>query len=346
MPIGGSMSLRNIAREAGVSVTTVSRILNDIERNKVSEATRRRVLDIARTMRYRPNQQARSLVTRRPPNTLGLVVPYHSQFFRSFYFSEISCGALDMATTNGMDVNLLVLRDTHLETYLDFVAGNRVAGVILLGTAVDDDLLDVCRDSDLPFVVINNMAPTPNVDSVKSDNRGGAREMAHHLLRLGHTRIAFIAGPAGMLDAQERLQGYRDAHAEAGIPVDEDLILPGAFNEKSGREAMRILLTRKPRPTAVFAANDQSAIGALQVLKRERVRVPDEIAVAGFDDIPTAQYMEPALSTVHQSIYRLGEKAAEVLVSRISGGSNGTNQHVIRTRLVVRESCGARDKRQ
>jgi DNA-binding LacI/PurR family transcriptional regulator len=167
--------------------------------------------------------------------------------------------------------------------------------------------------------------------------------MTRHLLDLGHTRIGFIAGPKLLLDACERLEGYRDAFAEAGVAVHEDLIVPGDFNERSGREAMRALLARAPRPSAVFAANDESAIGAMQILKREGLRIPDDMALAGFDDIPLAQYVDPPLTTVHQPFYRLGEKAAEVLLATLAGrDAGGETSHVLRTRLVMRESCGHR----
>jgi DNA-binding LacI/PurR family transcriptional regulator len=338
------MSLREIAREAGVSITTASRVLNNTALHKVSERTRRRVLEIAHAHRYRPNRQAVALASGKPPNSIGLVMPYSSHIFDSFYFSQVTAAVADVAAAHGMDINLLVVREGTAERYLDFLSGHRVAGAILLGTDLEDAALAECRDLRTPFVLINNTAPAPGVHTVSCNNRAGAREMTRHLLSLGHARIGFIAGPANLLDARERLEGYRDALAEAGIPVEEALIAPGDFTEKSGREAMRALLNASPRPTAVFAANDESAIGAMQVLKREGLRIPDDMALAGFDDIPLAQYLDPPLTTVHQPFYRLGETAAGVLLSVIRSEElpGAETTHVVRTRLVLRESCGRR----
>jgi DNA-binding LacI/PurR family transcriptional regulator len=338
------MSLREIADEAGVSITTVSRVINNTSLHKVSEDTRQRVLEIARTHRFRPNRQAVSLALRRPPNTVGLIIPYQSHIFDSFYFSQITCAVADVMTANGMDVNLLVARESGSTGYADFLSGQRVAGAILLGTEMGDGLLLECHVSDIPLVVINNTVPISGVDTVNCNNRAGAREVTAHLVKLGHARIGFIAGPVGLLDAHDRLQGYKDALEEAGLPVHQELVVSGDFNEKGGREAMRTLLSRCPRPTAVFAANDESALGAYQVLRREGLKVPSDIAVAGFDDIPLAQYVAPSLTTVHQPFYRLGETAAELLIARIRGEapSDGDAHHVIRTRLVIRESCGGR----
>ncbi len=314
----------------------------------MSAETRRRVLTIAHSRRYRPNQQAVALASRKPPDTIGLVMPYHRHVFDSFYFSQIACAVADVTTAHGMDINLLIAREATTSSYLDFLASGRVAGAILLGTAMGDEVISGCESAEVPTVVINNVSPmSRSAESVVCNNRQGALEMTRHLLRLGHTRIAFIAGPPRLLDAHDRLEGYREALQEAGLRFDENLVAFGDYNEKGGRDATRILLSRTPRPTAIFAANDESAIGALQTLKREGLRVPQDVAVAGFDDIPPAQYVEPALTTVHQSFYRLGETAAEVLVARIKGDTSPEKraQHVLRTRLVIRESCGGRSLR-
>lgn len=344
---GIPMSLQDIADEAGVSIATVSRVINNTALDKVSERTRLRVLEIARRNRFRPNSHAVSLAQGRPPSTIGLVLPYHNHIFDSYYFSQFSASVADVAAANRMDINLLMSREASGDTYLDYLSSGRVAGAILLGTHMGDDAIAECKDARAPFVVINNVAPAPGIATVTCNNRAGARDMMRHLLRLGHRRIGFIAGPPRLPDAHERLLGYRDALEDAGIPVDERLIVEGEFSEKVGREGMRALLARLPRPTAVFAANDESAIGAMQALKREGLRVPHDMAVAGFDDIQVSQYVEPALTTVHQPFYRMGQTAAELLIARIKGAADPSEDthHVIRTRLVIRESCGARSHR-
>lgn len=341
------MSLREIAEEAGVSITTVSRVINNTSLHKVSEGTRIRILEIARSRRYRPNRQAVSLAMRRPPNTVGLVMPYQSHMFDSFYFSQITCAVADVTTAHNMDINLLVSREATTGSYLDFLSGQRVAGAILLGTEMGDDILSRSQDSDLPLVIINNTVPLSGVDTVTCNIRAGAQELTRHFIKIGHKRIGFITGPPRLLDAHERLEGYRSALEEAGLCYDEGLTAPGMFNEKGGRHAMRTLLRRDARPTAVFAANDESAVGAMQVLKREGIRIPDDIAVAGFDDIPLAQYLDPSLTTVHQPFYHMGELATQLLIARIQGiaTSDQDAHNVLRTRLVIRESCGGRSLR-
>jgi LacI family transcriptional regulator len=339
------MSLRRIAEQAGVSPSTVSRVVNNKHTGKVSEATRVRILELARTLQYRPNPQAVALATGRPPNTLGIVIPYYSHTFRSFYFSEISSGVLDTADRHQMDVNLLVHHDGTADSYRRLLAGHRVAGVVLFGGETNDAAIEMCQESGIPFVVINHDATAPKVLSVGSDNEGGAHDATRHLIRLGHTRIAYITGPRARPDADVRCAGYLRAMAEAGIPVPEGYVSPGDFTEKGGREAMRALLALPLRPTALFAANDQSAIAAMSVIKRAGLRVPEDIAVVGFDDIPLAQHVEPALTTVHQPIYRMGQRATEMLIAHLNAnnaGDGATTEQMLRTRLVLRESCGAR----
>ena len=340
------MSLREIARRAGVSVATVSRVINDVDRQKVGEETRARILDIARTMRYRPNPQAVSLVTRRPPNTLGLFIPYNSHVFESFYFTETIRGAVDAASGHGMNISLFVpSRDAPSDVYHEMLTDNRsVAGMLLIGTRVDDPAIAECRAAGAPFVVINNSVADPDVSYVDCDNVSGAADATRHLIRLGHTRIAFITGPPVSSNAKDRRTGYERALAGAGLALDESLVADGRVEEQGGREAMRALLAQGPRPTAVFAANDMMALGAMKTIRREGFRVPEDIAVIGFDDIPISQYIEPSLTTVHQPMYQIGRRAAETLAAQVLNGRDETaaTRHILRTRLVIRESCGAR----
>jgi LacI family transcriptional regulator len=329
----------------------VSRVINDVDRHKVSEETRARVLEIARSLRYRPNPQAVSLVRRKPPDTLGLFVPYNSHVFDSFYFTEIIRGAVDASNARGMNITLFIPgRDaTQRERPEEVMRRSGVAGLILIGTSINDPVTAGLRDGRLPFVVASNSATTPDVTTVDCDNVTGALEATRHLIRLGRRRIAFIAGPDTSSNAKDRLTGYRLALEEAGIPFDPALVASGGFEEPGGREAMRALLGRVARPEAVFAANDVMAIGAMKVCKRAGLRIPQDIAFVGFDDVPLAEHVEPALTTVHQPIYQIGRRAAETLIGRVLDNSDddltAATHLVLRTRLVVRESCGARRPR-
>lgn len=345
------MSLREIAREAGVSVATVSRVVNDVDRNKVSDSTRDRVLEIARLMRYRPNLQAVSLVRRRPPNILGLVIPYNSHVFESFYFTEVIRGAVDAAAEAGMNISLFVPgRDAPAAAYHDMLTAQgalaSVAGVLLIGTHIHDPAIGQCHERKIPFVVVNNRVPDLDVSFVDCDNVSGAMEATRHLLRLGHRHIAFIGGPEGSANARDRYEGYCLALEEANILMEPALIAGGQFEQQKGRNAMQRLLSRPVRPTAVFAANDVMAIGAMTAIKRAGLKIPGDVAVVGFDDVPMAQHVEPALTTVHQPIYQVGRRAAEALVRSIRQGQDVEDapgiRQILRTRLVIRESCGGR----
>jgi len=180
-----------------------------------------------------------------------------------------------------------------------------------------------------------------NFDAINTDNHGGALAMVRHLAGLGHRRIALIRGPEENADARERLRGYRDALRAEGLPAAESLELAGDFSEESGYRAGQLLLTLKPRPTAVFAANDSMAIGCLFALRAAGVRVPDDVALAGFDDIPIARYLSPSLSSVHVPIAELGMRAMERLLHAVENkNEHERRRETVATTLVVRGSCG------
>lgn len=343
------MSLREIARKAGVSVATVSRVVNDVDRHKVSNETRERVLSIARSMDYRPNPQAVSLVTGRPPNVLGLYLPYHSHVFDSFYFTEIIRGAADAATERGMSIALYMpSRNDSRQAPRDLMGGGRsVAGLLLIGARLDDPIIARCRKAGAPVALVNNATPEADVSSVDCDNVAGAKAAIAHLMALGHRRIAHIAGPDDSSNARDRLRGYEEAMRAAGLKVEPELVAEGHFVEEGGRAAMAALLALPAPPTAVFAANDVMALGALAAARSAGRRVPEDVALVGFDDIPIARYVEPRLTTIRQPIYGVGRRAAEIVLDRATASPNDAppaRREVLGTELVVRESCGGGTK--
>jgi LacI family transcriptional regulator len=328
-------TIKDVAREAAVSVATVSRVFNGAA--VVREETARRIRDVAASLRYTPHGGARSLITRRT-NTLGVLLPdLYGEFF-----SELIHG-IDI-TARHKGYHILVSRSwegrTEVEEAMRAMRG-RVDGVLLMSPDIDKESLHKVPPS-IPVVLLSSAAMGTNVDSVVIENFRGAKEMVKHLHSAGHTRIAIIKGAAGNYDAAERLRGYRAALREAGIDSDARLELPGDFTEAGGYAAAIDALTMAPRPTAIFAANDSMAIGALSALRESGVRVPDDIAVAGFDDIPLARYMDPPLSSVRVPIADLGSRAVEILLTAI--GDNGARAHRrerVSTELVIRRSTGA-----
>ncbi len=341
------MSLRKIAQEAGVSISTVSRVINDTSDSRISVETRERVLEIARAMRYRPNPQAVALVKQQGPDALGLVFPYHSHVFRSYYFSEIVCGAMDAANQFGRDIHLLIHREASEDAYRSLFSRVSVAGVLLMGMREGDPAVRICREAGLPVVALSRKPSEAGALSVDCDNTGGAREIVSRLIQHGHKRIGFLSGPPDLPDARDRMLGYQMALQEAGIKFEPRLVVPGSYIISEGRKGTRTLMSLPKPPTAIFGANDQSAIGAVMALKRLGMRVPRDVAVVGFDDIPMAQYVEPSLTTMHQPMYRMGSRAVELLVRHIESPEDQSepDRLVLRPRLVLRRSCGTNKSR-
>lgn len=326
-----SATIKDVAKAANVSVATVSRALNG--HHNVTAEVRRRVEEAAGQLRYVPHAAARSLSSRRT-QTLGVVLPdLHGEFF-----SELVRGIDHAARERGMHL-LVSSYHGHPEEQgasLRTLRG-RVDGLLVMspfaGVPESPENRPVYA---LPMVMINSPC-APGSDGLSIDNYGGARAMVDHLIDSGHQRIAFIAGPEGNYDAHERLRGYRDALAER-LPGSTPWVLPGAFDEASGHRAGIELVKADSRPDAVFAANDMMALGCLFAFQQAGVDVPGDIALAGFDDIPLAHYMHPALTTMQVDIASLGESAARLLIARLAGDEPPSVPRVLEPRLIVRES--------
>jgi LacI family transcriptional regulator len=329
------VTIKDVAREARMSVATVSRVLNGS--GPVSEDTRRLIHEVAGRMRYVPHSGARSLITSKT-ETLGVLLPdLYGEFF-----SEMIRGMDSTAQRNGF--HLLISRSyadkNGIETAMRAMRG-RVDGVVAMSPDLDaESLLNV--PSTIPVVLLCSVARGNGVDSLTIQNCRGARDMVRHLLTLGHRRIAIIKGSPRNYDAAERLRGYRMALREAGINPDGRLERDGDFTEAGGYAATLELLRLATRPTAIFAANDSMAIGALSALRESAVKVPDEMSVAGFDDIPLARFMDPPLSSVHVPICELGSRAVEILLNGITHKNDHPRRRErVSTELVIRRSTGA-----
>ncbi len=327
-------TIRDVAREAGVSIATISRLFNGSAR--VSDDTSRRVREVAERMGYWPNGAARSLITKRT-HALGVLLP---DLYGDF-FSEVIRGIDLTARRAGFH---LVVSSSHADAgellaALQTMRG-RIDGLIAMAPDLEDPAAFEQSARQFPIVLINPGFESESCASVATDNLSGAREMVRHLASQGHRHIAFIAGPQANRDALQRLEGYRDALRDLGLPHSPSLEAQGQFTESSGSEAAQALLARSPRPTALFAANDCMAVGALSALRELGLRVPDDVVVAGFDDIAIASYVTPRLTTVRVEASRLGERAVHLLMDAIQhrGGETSGAREVLPTSLVVRES--------
>lgn len=327
-------TIKHVAREAGVSVATVSRVMNDSP--SVTDRTRRRVLEIAGRLGYTPHGAARSLITRQT-NTLGVLLPdLYGEFF-----SEVIRGIDQAARAHGYHI---VVSGFHadratIEAVLRSMRG-RVDGLILMVPDIRVEALPALADR-FPLVLLNSAGSNGRHASINVANYEGARAMTRHLLGRGHRRIGVIRGAEHNYDAAERLRGYRAALAEAGIAPDPALEAPGDFTEESGYRAVAGLLAG-PRPQAIFAFNDAMAIGAMSALREAGIEVPAGMGVAGFDDIPMGRYVEPPLTTVHVDLNAVGELATTRLLAAL-GQAPGPVDHrrdVLPATLVVRHSCG------
>lgn len=342
MPAGDSAatpSIYEVARVAGLSVATVSRVLND--KGPVRAETRQRVLAAVERLGYVPHSAARSLSTRRTMS-IGVLLPdMHGAFF-----SEIVRG-IDLAA-RAAGYHLLVSgshSDAAETAALLQTLHGRVDGLILMAPALGGAWLQKALPRRVPVVLLNDDGTDGGHDSLRIDNRSGARLAVEHLIGLGHRAIAFLGGPVGNADAAERLAGYREALVAGGLALNGHLELAGDFGEESGLQAGAKVAALVPRPTAIFAANDAMAIGCLAALRERGLRVPEDVSLVGFDDVPIARYLTPALTTVQVPIAELGRQAMASLLSSIDGPGrpdarpDGAASHtVIAPTLAIRAS--------
>lgn len=333
---------RQIAEEAGVSRTTVSLVLNDVPDAHISPETRQRVLEAARRLNYYPDATARRLVSGKT-RTIALV--WHrgpDQTYRDAFLPGILQGITRAARHYGYYVIFRPIEsDEPDDSYVELARGRHTDGLILSGPRSDDtELLELYEDG-FPLV-LQGQLPGADIPSVDVDNVRGAMAAVRHLLALGHRRIGMITNASlAYISSRQRLEGYRQALEQASFPYDEEMTQYGNFDEESGYAAVEALLALDEPPTAIFIASDMVALGALRALHDRGLRVPEEIAVVGFDDITAARFITPALTTFHVPTFGLGWSAAELLIRIIEQDPPNQTHVRLDTELVVRESCGA-----
>ncbi len=332
------LNLEDIARLAGVSRSTVSRVIND--HPNVSERTRRKVWRVVREQNFRPNLVARALVTHQT-RILSLVIPQAIAYtFTDPYFPLLIQGVMSEANGQDYAVMLWVGSSTEEEErFCDRILNNSTFDGVLVASAVTDDpLIPRLTHAGFPLVVVGP-PPLENLNYVDVNNVEGARTAVRHLIEVGRQRVAVITGPLNMGAARDRLEGYIQALEDAGRSPDGDLVVEGDFNEAAGYACMKTLLQRKV--DGVFASSDMLAMGALRAIQERGLRVPDDISLVGFDDLPVAATSNPPLTTVRQPIFEMGAQAAQALIGLLDGTLAVPYQQILSTELVVRGSCGA-----
>lgn len=334
-------TIRDVAREAGVSIATVSRVFNDS--TLVSDETVANVRVVAERLNYWPNGVARSLITNRT-HALGVLLPdIYGEFF-----SDVIRGIDLAARVHGFH---LLVSSSHADS--DALSGalrsmsGRVDGLVVMAPDVDAPVAIRGFASHCPVVLLNPGQEVEDCDTISIANHDGAFEIVQHLIGLGHSRIAMVRGPARNLDAEQRLQGYHAALRAAGLAPSPELEVQGDFTESSGYDAAMELLARPAKPTAMFVGNDHMAIGVMSAIRESGLAVPDDVAIAGFDDIAMARFTSPPLTTVRVNTALLGERAVELLMRARRSPNAGIKQHeLLPTSLVIRGSCGAKSARR
>jgi LacI family transcriptional regulator len=340
------ITIFDIAREAGVSHATVSRALNN--KGDLSPATRARVLAVAEKLHYVPSSVARALVSGQT-RTFGLIVSNNA----SPFFSEIV--RVIEGTTNAAGFGLLLCNSAESQEQalrcLAMLLSKQVDAIIL--TPVQSDTRDVAllQRSGIPYLLLLRRFADLAADSVVLDNVKGGYLVTDHLLCLGHRRIGHVAGPSHIFSAEGRLAGYRKALEERGVPYDDGLVVNAGFTVAGGYEAAMVLLERARRPapgpgrgepatTAIFASTDLQAVGVLKAARELGLRIPDDVALTGGDDIELAEYLEVPLTTFRQPAHEIGARSVEILLARLAGDQSAPRQVVLDPELVVRRSSG------
>jgi DNA-binding LacI/PurR family transcriptional regulator len=334
------VTIKDVAREAGVSITTVSNVLND-RTASMSKATLQRVLQVMQDLSYRPNPLARGLVTRRTA-TIGVVLAEieTSLFLRALNQIE------PIARKAGYSVLMSNANDPAKEyEVLQLLIEKRVDGLIFLSVSelVKDDHVPELERLHIPTVLVNRAKTYPNLDQINWDDTAGVTQAVEHLIRLGHRRIAHLCGPKRRRSGQNRLQGYKAALEKHGIPYRSEYVCPGDYTDTETlwqRSTLR-LLQLSPQPTAVVASDDTVAASAIKTLQRAGLDVPRDIAVVGVDDQRFGTYLNPALTTVRLPVLEAGRRAVKMVLERIAGTRNESAHVTLPCSLIVRESCGA-----
>jgi LacI family transcriptional regulator len=330
-------TIKEVAVLAGVSSATVSHVINGTR--YVSDAVRDQVLNAMKELDYRPNDLARSLrsgIT----HTLGLIIPDSSNPF----FAELGHCIENAAFKAGYSVILCnTENDMRKELlYVDVLTKKLVDGMIFVAAGENADIFKSLVDLDIPVVVMDRNYEGLDLELVSSDNHQGGVLATSHLISLGHTRIGCVSGPSKINPSSKRLDGYMEALKSKGLPVDPKYIVQGDFHPESGFDAGIKLLSLPERPTAIFACNDLMAMGVIKAAASMGLRVPEDLALVGYDDIELASYTNPPLSTIKQPKVEMGLTALQIILDRIGNRESGRQKIQLPVSIVVRSSCGGK----
>lgn len=332
------VTIQDVAAAAGVSRQTVSRVINN--RPDVAEETRRRVWQVIEELGYQPSAIARGLVSKRT-YTLGLITADFSDYF----FTQVIVGAEVEARKQGYFFMLCSTERNLADEpeYLRLLTERQVDGILFARPSTEEDSRHIISliQQGVPLVTTAYWLPGEKLTVVDVDNVDGGLQATECLIELGHRKIGMITGPAGWKSVNDRSEGYKLALERAGISFDPSLIEHGDWSYQSGYEAMGRLLAKAPKITALFAQNDRMAIGAIRALREAGHRIPDDVAVVGYDDIPAAAYCHPPLTTIRQPMQQVGEVATRLLIELINDPAAERKEVLLKTELIRRRTCSS-----
>lgn len=323
------ITLKEVASRAGVSIATASCALNNSP--KVSEKTKIKILEAAKELNYSPNKMARNL-KKQKTETIGLFL---SDLGGPFY-SELIRGVQEVAMMNGYDMIVCSTYGGVKSTGYSFLKEKAVDGAIVLATDITDEQLKAVTRKNFPIVLLDRELKAENVYNILINNKKGAYDATCYLIDKGHKKIGCVLGPIDSYDAEERYNGYLEALKDNNMSFNPSNLVRGGFTEEGGYQAVRIMLA-SDKPDAIFCTNDEMAIGAIKAIKEKKYKIPQDIALMGFDDIKLASYVRPALTTVSHPKYEWGTTAALMMFQALNVGFNGDNI-VLPTELIIRES--------
>jgi len=327
-------TIRDVAKLAGVAPITVSRVINDT--SYVSQETRERVEIAIEELGYVPNMLGPSL---RFQQTMTLAVVITD--ITNPFWTTVTRGVEDIAQANGYSTILCNTDESEEKQaqYLHMLLRRRIDGVLLVPASSDAKPIQLIQKQSIPVVVLDRRIPNVDVDIVRADSETGAYQLTQHLISLGHRNIMMLAGPKSVSTSVDRVAGYQRALREADLPEIGDNIFWGHFSQESGYEMAQQVLISEPRPTALFAANNFVAIGVLQALQEKGIRVPEDIALVTFDDLPPAFMLTPFFSVANQPAREMGQRATQLLLDRIKGTTDIACQHIVLpTQIIIRTS--------
>lgn len=333
------VTLKTIADESGFSITTVSRALAGYD--DVNEETRRRIIAIAERLGYQPNLMARQLRSQQT-HTIGMVIPL-TPYFSDPFFMELLSGVGRQAAEHGYDLRISaqIPGQEELNAYRRMVAGRQVDGVVIARVRQHDPRIAYLQAAEHPFVVFGR-GETDDYPYIDVDNMTGIRWLVEHFAEYGHRRIAMILSPRDLMFTTLRLRGYQETLAALNLPYHEDYVVEGDLSQRGGLDAADQLLSLDTPPTAIIACNDMMALGAMTTIQRHGLRTGQDIAVAGFDDIPAALDAEPQLTTIRQPIYTIGRRLIDMLVNLMQNIPLEQPHILMEPELIIRASSGGK----